>query len=336
MKKKYLFIILLIAQISIIGFLSNQLYTNTHVLGTISINPIQKDTLISSPNSKLKFFYEPKPNTILKPDSTFDGLEDVTYITNSDGLHQKENYAISKTPGTFRIVAIGDSFTAGSKIHTGDSYPSQLNTILNETLSCLTIKKFEVLNLGVGGYDMQYAVERFRLRGQKYNPDLVIWFLIPDDFTRINERFLQKADMYLQQSKRNENYEKEIVHGQFDREWHTAKNEVIAELGGMDNVLLLQEMYMQDISTYYSGKLLVVLFPLPSDKNRDLTLYKAFLEDFAHERKNTFFYDKLPNIYEQSDTYLPDSHPNKKGHGLIAKSMLQYLVNEKILPCSYE
>ena len=39
-----------------------------------------------------------------------------------------------------------------------------------------------MLNLGLYGYDIEYAVERFRVRGQKYDPDLIIWLIKDDDF----------------------------------------------------------------------------------------------------------------------------------------------------------
>lgn len=306
------------------------MYTSSHILGTTTINPIKSETITYEKTDSLTFFYELKPNTTFQPEFIFPGLENVFYTINNDGLNQIENYTNQKDKKTYRIVTIGDSHTFGQNVNTQDNYPSQLNKLLNEKLTCSTINKFEVINLGVYAYDIQYTVERFKKRGVKYNPDIVIWLLVSDDFRRINEALLPKMRHYTKEAKENGEYQKQIENGDYYKQWNRAREEVITEFGGLDSLLLLQKEYMNNINNYYSGNLLLTTYAsMPGN-------YKKILKDFSIKRENTFFNDQLPNIYNLPEVILPDLHPNAKGHKLIAEETLDYLIGNNMLPCSFK
>lgn len=84
----------------------------------------------------------------------------------------KNNLSVSKT-NNYRILCLGDSSTYG--IGASDikrfSYPSRLQTVLNQNISS---KKFEVLNLGVPGTNSSQLLNRFQYNILKYKPDMVI------------------------------------------------------------------------------------------------------------------------------------------------------------------
>lgn len=80
---------------------------------------------------------------------------------------------LEKPPGTFRIVALGDSFTFGTGVEDGSTWPAALQRFLDrrpELASC------EVWNYGVEGYDttreIRWLSERLLPRG--IDPDLVL------------------------------------------------------------------------------------------------------------------------------------------------------------------
>lgn len=329
MKKKYLFFIVILIQISIVGILYIQIYNKQNIFKTVSktiiVNPLKKeDYFLNQKLGDMKYFYEPKPNRVIKSDPISPNMEKVNYTINQDRLNQINNYTGSKNKSTYRIITIGDSFTFGVNVNTKNNYPSQLEQLLNTKLSCPTIKKFEVLNLGVGGYDIQYTVERFKLRGIKYHPDLVFWLLIPDDFRRINELVLPKLHENIIREKQNKTYsvknEKELL--------LQAKNDITKELGGENNVLLFQTKYLKSISDFYSEKLVLTTFP---NIKRD---YQDLLENITINKTNIFLNNKLPNIWAIKEAALPDAHPSEKGHMLIAENLLHYLTDNKLIPCS--
>ncbi len=69
----------------------------------------------------------------------------------------------------FRAIALGDSITFGNMLPVESTYPYQLNELLDKTHS-----RHEVLNFGVGGYDILQEVALFEARGSIYQPDLVV------------------------------------------------------------------------------------------------------------------------------------------------------------------
>lgn len=325
--RKIIFSLLILVQILLIGALIKNI-TNKEVLGTTSINTLSAGGLIYKEINNLKYFYEMKPNAIIKPEVKFDGLENISYKINADGLNQIENYSLTKNKDVFRIVTIGDSFTFGQNVNTEDNYPSQLQDLLNKEMICPTIKKIEIFNLGVPGYDIQYAIERLRNRGIKYDPDLVLWLIIPDDLKRINELQKPLLNKYEKESRESGKYKEQIANKIYYANWQRARNEITNQLGGEANILISQRKYMAEINFIYTKKLVFLSFP---DMGYS---YKKFIQDFQGNNQNMFFFDALPDIKKTPEATLPDLHPSKKGHTLIAKSTIQYLLTKKIIPCS--
>lgn len=73
-------------------------------------------------------------------------------------------------PGVHRIVALGDSFTYGDGVSAEEAWPAQLEQRLNHASG----ERFEVLNLGVPGYNTAQEYADLEERGLRLAPDLVI------------------------------------------------------------------------------------------------------------------------------------------------------------------
>lgn len=99
---------------------------------------------------------------------------------NSAGFRDREREQ-AKPDGTTRVVVLGDSTTVGNGI--GDPhkiYTRILEAMLNEqAANGLT---FEVLNLGVDGYQTLQEAELLRTKGVRYEPDIVLVTLCVNDF----------------------------------------------------------------------------------------------------------------------------------------------------------
>ncbi len=70
----------------------------------------------------------------------------------------------------FRIIVIGDSITFGNKIPLESTYANQLHETLNKSCS----NNYEVLNFGVGGYDILQEISLLEHKGLAYKPNLVV------------------------------------------------------------------------------------------------------------------------------------------------------------------
>lgn len=94
----------------------------------------------------------------------------VGYRANADGFRDRR-YARAKPPGTFRIVALGDSITFGYGAPEGETFPKLLEARLDAAVAS---PRFEVLNLGVSGYNPYTEAALFTDVGVGYAPDLVL------------------------------------------------------------------------------------------------------------------------------------------------------------------
>lgn len=92
-------------------------------------------------------------------------------------------YPREKSPGHFRIVCIGDSATLSARCSWRDTWPHQLEVLLNQDADWSRSHGVtEVLNLGVLMYGPDQALLALKNYGLAYSPDLVIFHLCSDDF----------------------------------------------------------------------------------------------------------------------------------------------------------
>lgn len=104
-------------------------------------------------------------------------LYGVDVVINSHGLRDHE-YTDAKPRGVFRILVLGDSVTMGWGVPLEDTYPKQLERLLNQQATGGE-PRYEVINSGVGNYNTVMEIEYLEKRGVKYSPDMVIlgWFV---------------------------------------------------------------------------------------------------------------------------------------------------------------
>lgn len=114
-------------------------------------------------------------HTVIAPFSQ-DAAHDARH--NSHGFRTGE-YTSAHPPDTFRIVAVGDSFTYGWGVKESETYTAALERILAEK-SGKGIKA-EVINLGIAGSRPADSFVRLLAHGEALDPDLVIFQLQLND-----------------------------------------------------------------------------------------------------------------------------------------------------------
>lgn len=102
---------------------------------------------------------------------------------NSQGLRGPE-ININKQKYSFRIVILGDSFTFGSRVNDTETFPFQLETLLEEGRK--SDEKIEVINAGHGAYSTREEYEYFLERGIHLHPDVLILAWFPNDITELS------------------------------------------------------------------------------------------------------------------------------------------------------
>ena len=99
------------------------------------------------------------------------------FETNSAGFRGRE-YSRAKPPGVFRIVVIGDSWTMGWGVTLEESYAGRLERALPSQRSD---QAYEVLNMGVSGFNAYSALRRFESLALEFDPDLLVYGFTVND-----------------------------------------------------------------------------------------------------------------------------------------------------------
>lgn len=107
---------------------------------------------------------------------------DYSFSIDSKGCRGTEvNW--QKPPGIRRIVCVGDSFTWGVGVEDEQTYPAQLQQLLNSDLAGSEAAQTQVVNAGVMGWGVcQYYIWG-RAEGLRFQPDVMVLGMFEDDWT---------------------------------------------------------------------------------------------------------------------------------------------------------
>jgi lysophospholipase L1-like esterase len=291
----------------------------------VVVVPVKKENITQASSWGLLYFFEPSPN-VNEVDTASWLPSPVVYTINEDALNDQLEYDVQKPADTFRIIALGDSFTFGHYVNTSENWPARLEDMLNAQCADNKIQRIEVLNLGVRGYDVKYIAHRYAVRGKKYNPDLVIWLESGSGFTRISELYeplVRKYDQVL--SKSEKDLAQKTTHDYY-LAWTRASEEVQRTHSPDELLAYIHEAWLDFFNT--KGDTMVVIASFSTLAPGD----KSHLTRWVGGQKNTDIYTQIPDLWSHNGV-LEDGHPSTHGHTIIAQEMLSYLKERGIVRC---
>lgn len=309
---------------AIIFYIYRQRGTEKNVLNRVIFSPLSKKDFVRKPSTKLRYYYELVPNSRIVFEPSWLSYKAV-FTINADTLNERFDYQQEKPPGVYRILTLGDSFTFGLGVSTNDNWPEQLEDLLNREKPCPLVKKFEVINLGVPGYGVEYISHRYETRGVKYNPDLLVWLESGADFDRVNELLEEYGDKY-------EPMTAQVrmslwLQGGETPAWGLGVKELYNDYTYKQLSDMVAKSWQEFFALRGNVPVLVATFSnVPDDKIEQLKLW-------TNNQKNVTLLDSLPNI-TLAKYKLPDEHPNVVGHQMIAQNIYDYLKNNSIIPCT--
>jgi lysophospholipase L1-like esterase len=253
-------------------------------------------------------------------------LMGVDVAINSKGLRDRE-IAYERTPGTLRILMLGDSFTEGWGVAFDETFSKRIERLYAER-GILA----EVINAGVGNYNTVMEVNYFLDEGWKYRPHIVVLNYIFNDAEPIpphdvSPQLLRlceacmflfgRADTLLRDASLRPDwkaYYLGLYAGGSAPGWIEAKN-AIARLAAHARA--------HDI------KLLIANLP----ELHELTPYPlqsvTALVQTAAKENGTDFVDILPALQSERPETLwvssSDPHPNSRANALIADALFRKL-----------
>jgi lysophospholipase L1-like esterase len=95
------------------------------------------------------------------------------------GLRDRE-YSALKPQGVLRVLVVGDSIAYGFGVEQSEALSEQLEALL-ANYDVPEVTRFEVLNLGVTGYNALQVAENLRVRGLPLQPDLIVYVYCLND-----------------------------------------------------------------------------------------------------------------------------------------------------------
>lgn len=243
-----------------------------------------------------------------------------TLRTNSRGMRSDNEYSEDKPENTMRIVGIGDSGMFGWGVEQGEDYMTVLGQNLNNRNDGI---RYEVLNMGVPGYNTSLEVEAFIYKGLVFDPDIVVvgwcendhqlpfFMLEAENFHRTDMSFLH---MYLFRRKDIA----DVVAGRKIRSLRDYDREkVVDEIkdnAGMDGVRRALAR-LQEMSREHSFRL-IVLGPLKSN-------IREILNELGIEYFNTV--EKINAADYPKEYAVHFMHPRPGGHAVIAEKFAEDL-----------
>jgi len=319
-------------EIAVIFYISTQFSDNLYITGKfIVVEPMEKTQFVFKNESEgpYAYFYEPDVN--MNEVVTFPTYKrTVIETTNEDSLYERYNYTVKKPEGTYRIITLGDSFTQGVFVNISDNYPEILEDMFkNYSKECESYNKFEVINLGVSGYDIAYSVERFKTRGLKYSPDLMLWNIKGDDFLLINS-------LWMNFTKHVNFPDSELDMENFNKAWSEKIEEFINFLKNFDDDSIKEDYILEPLEYFLSTSekedIKVVIFHFFQGSG---SIWDYLIEEEI-SKYNNVDYIRLgidPKLYSQNLTiyysetrpHLSDPHPNERGHKIVASKLYDYI-----------
>lgn len=275
---------------------------------TNNLKHLQNGTEGYAPFSETTFYGE---NDKLKPTSV---------KINSMGFRDYE-YSAEKPENTFRIIGLGDSFTFGWGVELDETYLKRLERKLNNGLGA----KYEVINLGVIGFNTLQEVELFKNKGSELNPDLItIGFLSGDREEFITSRTIEGVISDFENSKIPLLRWVSMKLGGYKGMKRYNPSHAEPEKYFKKNV----ETPLTELSQITDKPIVVIVFDFDDSTKQELESLKQKLNiHMVHLDQHYKDYD--PSLLRLSEK---DIHPTPLAHSLVADVIYDYLKNNKIIP----
>ncbi|MFN0242834.1 MAG: SGNH/GDSL hydrolase family protein [Planctomycetota bacterium] len=288
------------------------------------------------PHAKFRLEYDSNP------DGYFDERNGLDYETNAQGFRGAE-WTDERTPGTERVLVLGDSFTFGEGVKLEDTFCVRLASLLTKERG----RPVEVINCGVSAWSTDSEIAFLEHRGLRTKPDLVLVVYVLNDAD-----YAGGLDLWRE------------FRGQYEKDW--LKHSYFASYAysmyargrvgrryvedTVRGALSTPEKWQKSFDLLAKGDQLsraagarfgVCVFPFLFDlsPSHPMKPIHAMIRD-ACAKNGIPALDLFDTFVGQRDTSLwvhpSDQHPNAKANALAAEAMARFVIAERLLDAGEE
>ncbi|MCE3278184.1 MAG: uncharacterized protein K0S44_375 [Bacteroidetes bacterium] len=257
-----------------------------------------------------------KPNVKVKN-------ENYLFESNTFGLRDKE-YTLAKPDSVWRIALLGGSYEMGSGVSNAEVFENIVETRYNANTED---KNIEILNFANGGFYLVQHVELCRTKVFRFSPDIVLYFAHSSE----KDRMLICVASLIRQGKYLYYPFLEEIKAISGSKQSMSEDEIKLRLQPFADQLI-KWSYMQIAEECKKNNAIPVWAYLPTigdpENNEE---YESIL---SYAKSLQFVTLDLRKVYRKTDENAIrisewNSHPNTRGHMLIADIFYQELIKNK-------
>jgi lysophospholipase L1-like esterase len=267
---------------------------------------------------------------------------------NRLGFHDSE-WTRKKPPGTWRVLVVGDSFTAGWSVPREDLFVERIERSLNERAT--GGRRFELMNVSQPGWDTREEVSQIkRFIDAGYEPDAVLIVFFINDATNLDthpeivwrmHKYVYERDGFLNRHSRLFDWVDFLLRRSRATSMTIDDYRRSFEEEGVGRIRwTLARQALQAAHTKLGSlgiPLGLVIFPvlIELDASHGLSDLYAYVETYCAEIGVPVL-NLLPAFYGKKPASLwvgpANSHPNAEANRIAAPAIEEFLIREGIVP----
>ena len=264
----------------------------------------------------------------LKP--SYQGIiKEASFETNQWGMRDKE-YTVEKESGTFRVAFLGASYEQGAGVSNEKIFPALLEDYLNRDYAGKQFERYEILNFAVGGYSPIQAAYLAEHKVLDFEPDLILYAVHSTEQRRL---LMQLQKLALEKREVSLPFLQEIF-TEADVTTDIPDQEARRRLAPFAKEIIQRSfLHMQEVGEQAGVPIIAAFVRSTEEIKRYNPEWHPVLTKFAREAAFTVVtMEDTYTGYEASDIQLTgwDIHLNEKGHELVAISLYEALLEEKM------
>ncbi len=249
--------------------------------------------------------------------------KDAMVDINAAGMRNARDFS-AKSPDTFRIICLGDSYVFGTGVQETERFCDRLQAFYQSNHITVDGKKIETLAVGLPSYTAQQEAVYLSARLDDYAPDVILVVSVQNDITDnagITSAGSLTSEFSIEQRADGSAVFSNQAGIPFGEGYYTALTTDLSPLARQQwDKAFAALQRLDQLQQARGGKMLLSVLEMPARHSR------YFYEIYKQRAHAAAMHYLLVDYWQGKKTRLPDDgHPNAYGHELIAAQYLHTL-----------